>query len=242
MPLSQARHVTHDSTVQTDVDNLVHWTEANYMQLNPSKCIVLLICFMRNPPPPPVVTVKSTTLEVVEFAKILGVIFQANLKWDIHVNMMVSKGSRRLYLLRVLKRHGLDSSDLTLVFCGFIRPILEYACPVWHPGITSAQSRAIENVQKRACRMILGSTYVSYDMALDQLSLPSLCNRRHELCTKFGTSLLSSSSFSKWLPPNRVSLHGRNLRSKHQITQFHCRTARYRKTTLPYLVDLLNSS
>ena len=28
-------------------------------------------------------------------------------------------------------------------------PILEYACPVWHTGLTAAQSDALESVQKR---------------------------------------------------------------------------------------------
>ncbi|XP_078665435.1 uncharacterized protein LOC144907899 isoform X1 [Branchiostoma floridae x Branchiostoma belcheri] len=78
----------------------------------------------------------------------------------------------------------------------------------------------------------LNTTMTMVHRGLDETESPGkgkhTCGKRHM-------------TFSNWLPPKRVSLHGRNLRSKHQITQFKCRTERYRKSTLPFLVDLLNA-
>jgi len=42
----------------------------------------------------------------------------------------------------------------TTVIC---RPILEYACPVWHSSLTVEHSNRIEAIQKRAFRIIFGS-------------------------------------------------------------------------------------
>ncbi|CAH1274709.1 Hypp5400 [Branchiostoma lanceolatum] len=47
-------------------------------------------------------------------------------------------------MLRTLRKQGLDSHDLVLVYIGFVRPVLEYACQVWHPGLTVAESESIE--------------------------------------------------------------------------------------------------
>jgi len=35
-----------------------------------------------------------------------------------------------------------------------VRPDLEYACPVWHCGLTVAQSDLLESVQKRAIHIV----------------------------------------------------------------------------------------
>ena len=48
----------------------------------------------------------------------------------------------------------------------YIRPVLEYASPLWHSSITKHQIDHIELIQKRACRIILGSHYKSYAEAL----------------------------------------------------------------------------
>jgi len=39
-------------------------------------------------------------------------------------------------------------------YISVVRPILEYACPVWHTGLTAAQSDALESVQMRAICII----------------------------------------------------------------------------------------
>ena len=53
-------------------------------------------------------------------------------------------------LLKQLKwaREVLD--NLLNFYCTVIRPVLEYACLVWHSSQTVAQSKAMEYLQKRA--------------------------------------------------------------------------------------------
>ena len=46
------------------------------------------------------------------------------------------------------------SDDLYHFYTTVIRPILEYACPVWHSGLTVEHSNRIEVIQKRVFRLI----------------------------------------------------------------------------------------
>ncbi len=68
---------------------------------------------------------------------------------------MLIKVAKRLYLLKQLKRSGLDSKDLQCFFIASIRTILEYACQVFHHGLPKYLSDVIERIQKRAMRIIL---------------------------------------------------------------------------------------
>jgi len=42
------------------------------------------------------------------------------------------------------------TTDLLHFYTTVVRPVLEYACPVWHSGLTVAQSDLLEYMQKRA--------------------------------------------------------------------------------------------
>ena len=43
-------------------------------------------------------------------------------------------------------------------YTAVIRPVLEYASPVWHYSITQAQSQHLESIQKRAAHIIFSFT------------------------------------------------------------------------------------
>ena len=60
---------------------------------------------------------------------------QNTLKWDLHVNNMVSKADSRKYFLAVVKRRRVDLQYLVNCYCSLVRPVLEYAVQVWHPGL-----------------------------------------------------------------------------------------------------------
>ena len=56
--------------------------------------------------------VDTKALESVDVRKVLGVKIQSNLKWDLNINEVVAKASKRLHILRVLKRGGVPTADL----------------------------------------------------------------------------------------------------------------------------------
>ena len=62
------------------------------------------------------------------------------------------------------------------IYISIVRPVLEYACPVWSTSIPQYLSDSIEMVQKRALRAIYPGLY--YDDILLLLAIPSLKERR----------------------------------------------------------------
>jgi len=69
----------------------------------------------------------------------------------------VQKVAKRMYCIIYLVKSGIEVSDILCVYCSVIRSILEYACPVWHPGSTKKLSKDIERVQKRCLKLLYRS-------------------------------------------------------------------------------------
>ena len=124
------------------------------MKINCDKTKELIVDFRRNKSLVPKITMSGVEIERVAVSKLLGVIISDDLTWDNHVDYICCKGSKRLYFIRVLKRAGVEQSSLVAVFISTIRSVLEYACEVWHPGLTVEQCRKVESIQKCALKII----------------------------------------------------------------------------------------
>ncbi|KAI8503384.1 hypothetical protein Bbelb_192050 [Branchiostoma belcheri] len=239
MNMLQTSRLQQPSTLQSDLDQLYQWSNRNHMLLNGSKCLAMHITFCRKLPPLPLLQINNTPLNVATSLKILGLHIQNNLHWDSQVKQMVGRASKKLFLLKRLRRCNLSHKDLISIYTGYIRPILEYAVPVWSSGLTKAQIVKLERVQKRACRIVLGNDYTGYANALQHLGLTSLVDRREQLCLKFARTLMES-TFRDWLPRSRGEISGRNTRNKQKLNTPLCRTNRLKNSPIPYLVNLLN--
>ena len=86
------------------------------MSLNPRKCKEIHVCFWRNNPNFPPITVDDEPIKLVKSAKLLGVIFSEDLKWNDRVDYMVKKSAKRLYMIRLLKRARCDTKTLISVY------------------------------------------------------------------------------------------------------------------------------
>jgi len=112
------------------------------------------------------------------------------------INAVSAKIASRLYFLRQLKRAGATYSDLLSFYCTVIRPIPEYASPVWHSSLTAAQSDVLESLQKRAMNIIFPGD--NYTGALTIAGVDTLRSRRE---TPHASVLHSTCAGRKILSP-----------------------------------------
>ena len=78
------------------------------MRLNPKKCRELLVInFMQYLlASPGMLDIGGSPVRRVETYKILGVHLSSDLTWNVHIEYIMKKASKRLYALRSLKKAG----------------------------------------------------------------------------------------------------------------------------------------
>jgi len=111
--------------------------------------------------------------------KLLGVVVLDNLRWNAHVESICKKAATPLYFLKQLKRAKVPPKDTLLFYTTSIRPVSEYAYPVFHNALPQYLSNEMERLQKRALRIIQPD--LSYAEALVALDITSLYERRQAL-------------------------------------------------------------
>ena len=152
--------------------------------------------------------------------RFLGVILDDDLQWKGHVKEIRSKCAQRMYILRRVKNFVTDAEFLT-VYCGLIRSLLEYACPVFI-GISGEDLLHLEILQKR-CLKIKGNC-----------RLQDLSSRRERLAVNFFRSAYSSDTAIKSLLPS-VLPSGR-------LSVPYSRTTIRRKSFIPLTSIIISST
>ena len=177
--LAECVEKNETSSMQSRVDKFVTKSRADGFQLNESKCKELRISFIKSENTLEPVTISNTNIEVVPSAKLLGVMISNDLKWNVHVEMICKKVAVSLYFLRQLKRAKVPANDLLSFYTTCIRPVAEYACPVFHTALPQYLSDQLERLQKRALRMI-STNDLSYRLE-EVFNIPTLYHRREAI-------------------------------------------------------------
>jgi len=141
-----------------------------------------------------------------------------------------------MYFLKLLKRSRVSIVDLQYFYISIVRPVLEYACQVWHSSLTKEQSTSIEKIQKRALRIIHGCD--NYDHLCMVNNIAKLDSRRDELNKNFFKTILHDSNCLHYLlPAPRPTDILNSLRTAKKYETIRARTDRYKKS---FLVNALN--
>ena len=209
-------HTPPTTGLQQAMDGISRFTTDNHMTLVVDKCGTMQCSLGRHPPPQLDITSNGRRVPNLRSMTLLGVTIAPSLSWEHHVELVISKVNSRIYFLVVLRRAGVMPAHLVHFYITFIRPILEYAAPVWNQGLTQLQSHQLETVQRLALRSIYPA--LPYRLALQTTGLPRLADRRRQLCHDFATSVIESPDFRHWFPRRRRDCHGRELRNSDSLS------------------------
>ena len=147
--------------------------------------------------------------------------------WNLHIETIVKKANKRKYYIIQLKRSGVPSDELIKVYKSLIRPLVEYACQVWHSSVPQYLSNFIEGVQEGVLKIVFPD--LDYTDALKHSNLASLHDRREVMCKKLFLSALRPNHKLNHLIPHSRS-HTINLRSGKTTHNPILRTNRCRDT------------
>ena len=131
-----------------------------------------------------------------------------------------------------IRRAGISQAEALCFYMTVIRPVLEYACPVWHSMLTKKLSSAIRSQQIRVMRIIYVD--VKYGEVLVTAGIPTLHDRREMLTSNFLFSIRQPSSCLHHLMPARqITETVSRLRTAVEYAIPFCRTKRFQTSFLP---------
>lgn len=166
------------NVLQQDLFALCDWSDKWLLRFNVLKCKYIqygIVSFlfeyqMRD------IQGNITSLMKDAKEKDLGVIFQENLKFDQHISNAVGRANK---ILGLIKRSFIYiNSDLFLkLYKTLVRPIIDYGNVIWYP-FTKKDKKLVENVQRRATRLVPELNGLGYTERLTRLKLFSMDYRR----------------------------------------------------------------
>ena len=142
---------------QEYLDYIQEWTRKQKMILNQKKTKMMIFNFTDNYKFTARLELNSEHLDVVQKAKLLGVIITDDLKWDENTTALVKRANARLELLRKVASFSTAWEDLKCIYILYVRSILEQSCVVWLSSLTEDNSNDLERIQKHALKIILGN-------------------------------------------------------------------------------------
>ena len=101
--------------------------------------------------------------------KDLGVIMDSSLTFETHIQQKIGKANSMVGLIRRTFTH-LDEEIFLYLYKTLVRPHLEYANCVWNPSKLKLID-ALENVQRRATKLVPTLKNLSYEDRLKKLKL-----------------------------------------------------------------------
>ena len=226
-----------NSKVLNQLMSTLEYAGNHEMKLNQNKTKLMVFNNCTSMDFMPHFNLEAEELHVVEEMKLLGVHLTSDLKWHTNTSNMIKKANSKLWILRRLKKLGADQDALTDIYCKQVRCHLEFAAPVWQGAITKGERSDIERVQRCALRIILNEKYDSYESALKLVGLEDLESRRTRLCLNFALKATKNVKYQHWFSKKFKHI---NTRSKTKFCTVNAKHARYEKSPISYLTQLLN--
>ena len=149
--------------MQKDLEKIYAWSCENKIQLNCNKC--KFISFVRSAHKFSFdYSISGVFLERVQSIKDLGIIYQTNFEFDIHLRMVTSRAYKLLGFIKRSSKEFKTVDSIIHLYKTLVRPILIYGSIIWSP-YRLYLIKELESVQHRLLRYVafkMGNS-MSYD-------------------------------------------------------------------------------
>lgn len=201
--------------LQRDLDKLHCWSEQWQMKFNVDKCSVI---HLGNHNLNGSYNIGDKQLKTSSCERDLGVILDSSLKFSEHCSQVVKQANSTLGLIR--RNIKCKSKDVIVkLYKALVRPKLDYCVQAWRPHLKK-DIYSLEQVQRRATRMISECKGKDYESRLRETGLTSLQARRNrgDLIQVFklvkGIDKLDYRTFFQFAESNRTRGHRYKLVKK----------------------------
>ena len=151
---------------------MLRWFENNYLQANPDK--FQFIIFNKVPKNCILSLNELVKLNSIQEVKLLGVTFDSQLTFKSHIgNICMKAGTKINALSRFCS--VLDKQSRYEMFYRFILSYFKFCSVVWH-NCSVSDMKKIENIQKRALRIIVNDSNATYRELRERSQRPLLYN------------------------------------------------------------------
>nr|CAI5825566.1 unnamed protein product [Callosobruchus analis] len=211
--------------LQLSLVSVERWCDKNHLSLNAKKCVIVTYSRKKH-----VLDwsyeIGSELLDRKNVIKDLGIMFDSELSFQLHISETVSSANR---MLGFIIRNGKDFQDLTVLktlYVSYVQSKLEYCSIIWYP-IYSIYINAIERVQRKYLKLLsFKSSGVypdrgcDYSLLLDEHQYNSLNTRRILGSLYFLHSLLNNEINCPYLL-SQICYHVPRISSRHSKL-FYC--------------------
>jgi hypothetical protein len=165
--------------LQHDIDALINWSHIWGMDFNPKKYCVMSFSKAKHK----IIynySMKGKKLNRQFQFVDLEITVCDSMRWDTHINTMVTKAYRRLRMVKRCVGHSVSSNTKLMCYRSLVRPLLESGSTVCTVNNKNLLLK-IKGVQRRATKYICSDYNTNYDVRLKVCDLLPLYLRREYL-------------------------------------------------------------
>ena len=159
--------------LQNDLRELQKWAEKWKMSFNVNKCKIMHMGYGNDKHK---YNLGGEELAETTEEKDLGVLIDNELKFTRHIRGIVAKANRMIGLIKI-SFECIDTEMFLNLYNSLIRPLLEYCVQAWSPHL-ERDITLLENVQRRATKIVKDLRDLEYPERLKALKLTKLEDRR----------------------------------------------------------------
>jgi hypothetical protein len=177
--------------LETYLSDLERWLTGWRIAINVSKSNAMLFAKAWRIPLPRPVQLLGQPIEWVDIARYLRVTLDSRLTWQPHIVQVRKKAFPRLGVLGCLlnRRSGLSIRNGVLLYKQLIRPMMDYACPIWRRTARS-YVKQLHVLQSKCLRIATGVPwYINGRQIHEDLGVPFFEEHTRALSERYDSKL-----------------------------------------------------